>query len=223
MNLDVLAEEWSVCERCDLWLKRTNVVFGEGNPDADILIVGEAPGQCEDESGRPFMGESGEVLEGFLGELGVNRMYDTFITNVVGCRATSEVETEDGDIVIENRPPAKREREACSERLRQIIYHVDPLVIVAAGKTPASALLGRVSTMQKMRGETFKMVLEGVHTPINYTVMVIYPPAYLLRNPNKAEGGPWDKTFGDLKKVVEIVRYLQHEYGRKPIGEQDVE
>lgn len=222
-TLDILQEEWSMCERCDLCRSRNNVVFGEGSQDADLLIIGEAPGRHEDESGRPFIGDSGEVMDGFLSTLKVHRHYDTYITNVVGCRATSTAEDENGDILVEDRSPSKVERESCSERLRQIIYHVDPLLIIAAGKTAAAALLGRVSTMQKMRGETFKMVLEGKHVQINYAVMVVYHPAYLLRNPNRAVGGPWEKTFGDLKRAVEIVRHLQVRYGKEPIGEIDVE
>lgn len=219
MDLGELEELWRNCSRCGLCETRRKVVFGEGNPNADILIVGEAPGEIEDRQGRPFVGESGRILQEFMDEVHISREVDCYITNVVGCRPTAEAPDEDGKIRVENRQPSKVEREACRERLLEIIYCVDPLLIIAAGKVPASALLGRIRSMNDMEGQVYTMKMMGRHREIRYPVMVIRHPANLSRTVPKQEG-EWVNTLRAMFQACEIVDYLRQCHRDVPIPDR---
>ena len=139
-NLTVMQEAWSSCQGCMLSEKRRSVVFGYGNPDAQILVVGEAPGSNEDREGVPFVGQAGQMLDQFLtivsvdpqlaefaekeefppGEMRPILQHYFYFTNVVGCRPP------------ENRTPTPGEISACKTRLHEIIYQVDPVLIIAS-------------------------------------------------------------------------------------------
>lgn len=210
-----LREEWVTCRRCPLREERENVVFGEGNPDADILIIGEAPGEFEDKEGRPFVGESGEILNKFLDISKLDRETDLFITNVVGCRPTIEnVDDRTGELRTDNRAPNKIEKEACRERLMDIIYMVDPMIIVTVGAVPLQALTGKTTPITKIRGMVQTMALpartNGV--TLNYALMPIFHTAYLYRCVNYAPGGPWDQTSKDFVEICMIIDYLREAY-----------
>lgn len=212
---------WRSCTHCGLCEKRKHVVFGEGNPTADILIIGEAPGKKEDQTGLPFQGEAGDVLNDFLSTTGLSRDDDVFITNVVGCRPTAEVKDDrTGKTITTNRPPSKAERDACRDRLMEIIYIVDPLLIIAVGNVPATALLGRASTMQKMRGRIFKATIPGIRTRIHYPVLVVYHTAYLLRTFDTREEGPWGNTLRDFYAACDVIDYLREAYYGTPIPDR---
>ena len=135
--LTQLFSEWDTCRRCALCepkgRTRRNVVFGEGNPDAHLMIIGEAPGAEEDKTGSPFQGKSGSVLDEFLGAVNGNRD-EIFITNIVGCRPTEELDPG------KNREPASDEIKACLPRLHQIIEIVDPFVVLLLGSVAFKAL-----------------------------------------------------------------------------------
>lgn len=212
-RLEELEEAWDGCRRCELCRTRNNIVFGEGNPSADILIVGEAPGEHEDTLGRPFVGPAGDVLDGFLTSMSLNMGSDIYVTNVVACRPTAAVEDEQtGQIRIENRQPSKDERNSCKPRLLETIYIVDPMLIIALGRVPFQVLLGRAPKMESMRGsmQTFRM--QGRYTRIKYPVMPLYHTAYLLRTFDKRTSGPWGKTMADWVKICNVIDHLREVY-----------
>jgi len=207
-----LIDDWIHCRRCHLADERKNVVFGDGNPEADILIIGEGPGEHEDIEGVPFIGDSGDVLQQFLDAVGLDRNEDCFITNIVGCRPTMETEGFDGKKRIENRQPNKVEREACWPRVAETIYRVDPYVIVTMGAPALSMLMGKQLKITALRGRMQEMTLQGRHTTIKYPVMPMYHPSYLMRNQNKTAEGPWDLTAGDFAEVCLVVDRLREVY-----------
>lgn len=208
-----LHKKWDTCTKCPLHKKRHNVVFGDGNPDAHILIVGEAPGADEDLSGRPFVGASGHILNRFMDALKLDRDVDTFITNVVCCRPTMKVKDEHtGKNRTENRPPSKEERFACASRLQKIIYIVDPLLIVTLGKVPLLALTGKSPIITKVRGEIQVCKIQGVQTEITYPVLPLLHPSYLARSFVHDESGPWWKTAKDFELMCNVVDYLKEKY-----------
>ncbi|MEW6423802.1 MAG: uracil-DNA glycosylase [Bacillota bacterium] len=133
----------SDCRRCPLAQTRQHIVWGEGNPEAALMLVGEAPGAKEDESGRPFVGPAGKILDKVLAGAGVKRE-DVYITSVVKCRPP------------ENRMPHKEEITACSPYLEEQIRRVRPRVIVCLGSLAARALLGPEVKISKVRGQWFE-------------------------------------------------------------------
>jgi len=174
------------CEKCPhLVRSRTQVVFGVGNPDADLLFVGEAPGADEDEQGEPFVGKAGQLLTKMIQAMGFERS-DIFIANVLKCRPDMP-QGESG-----NRKPKPAEMATCLPWLREQIALVRPRVIVALGATAVEGLLGDTSPMRDLRGRWLSF--EG--TP----VMVTYHPAYLLRNQSITEKR---KVWEDMLLVLE--------------------
>jgi uracil-DNA glycosylase len=212
-RLEALEERWSDCKRCELCRTRNYVVFGEGNPEADILVIGEAPGSKEDLNGRPFIGPAGQVLDGFVDAMSLDRRYDLYVTNTVGCRPTVASEDEHtGQIRIDNRPPNKDERLSCKPRLLEIIYIVDPMLIVSLGKVPSQVLFGKAPKMEALRGNIQTLHMQGRHTEISYPVMPLYHTAYLLRTHDKREEGPWGKTMMDWVKICNVIDHLRLVY-----------
>lgn len=208
-----LRESWSACDRCDLHKKRHSIVFGEGNPEADILIIGEGPGETEDRTGKPFQGDAGNILADFLVGCKLDRDYDCFITNIVACRPTAiAVDERTGKKTVENRVPSKVERAACWPRVHRIIYEVDPLLIVAVGKVPLQMLTGKAAKMGKVRGRVQTMTLEGLHVDIRYPVMPIYHTAFLARNHDHRPEGPWGQTANDFLEICRIIDHLRAVY-----------
>lgn len=141
-KLDALRQLWEYCEECPLNQGRTNVVFGEGNPAARILFCGEAPGSEEDREGSPFVGPSGKLFNVLLYKAGIHRE-DVYITNIVACRPP------------DNRDPTAAERNTCISRVHDIIYIVDPLIVVAVGKVAAQALTKKDLAITDVRGTVF--------------------------------------------------------------------
>ena len=163
--------------RCPLSAGRQTIVFGEGNPEADVVFVGEGPGAEEDRTGRPFVGRAGELLDKMIRSVGWERE-EVYICNVVKCRPPN------------NRDPAREEVAACSPFLVAQIRAIAPRVIVTLGKPAISTLLGRNVAITRERG-TWK---EWNGIP----VMPTFHPAYLLRSYTRANRqAVWD----DLKRV----------------------
>lgn len=169
------------CFRCDLGNNRTNAVVGEGNLQADIMIVGEGPGQTEDETGRPFVGRSGELLDKILASVNLTRMNDVFICNVVKCRPP------------ENREPTLQEAEACKGYLAEQIRMINPKIILLTGKTALRNLLGVKEGITKVRGQWIER--DG------RLYMPIFHPAYLLRNQSRETGSPKWLMWQDIQTV----------------------
>jgi len=161
-GLEAIREELGECTRCPLSRGRGNIVFGEGNPCADILFVGEAPGSEEDRTGRPFVGRAGQLLSQIIEKgMGVSRS-EVYIGNILKCRPPS------------NRTPQAGEVEACLPFLKKQIAAIRPRVIVSLGRPAAQALLEVSKPMHQLRGTW--QAYEGI------PLMPTYHPAYVLRN-----------------------------------------
>jgi uracil-DNA glycosylase len=177
MSLEVLGEIAHDCTRCALAVSRTNVVFGSGSPTAQAMIVGEGPGQQEDEQGVPFVGRSGQLLESLLGEIGLARD-DVYIANVVKCRPPS------------NRDPRPDEIDACKGFLRRQIELVDPAVVVTLGNFSTKLLLRTDVGITRMRGVAYEWWGR-------YLVPTFHPAAAL-------RGG--DRVMTDIRADLALVR-----------------
>ena len=195
MSFDQLKQEYSACTKCPaLCGSRSQVVFGSGNPQAEVLFIGEAPGANEDKQGIPFCGMSGQVLNELLASAGLSRE-DIFITNTILCRPEN------------NRNPAKGEVENCRNRLDRLIAIMQPKVIVTIGNFATERILGKKG-ITSLRGKVFEV--EG-----KKIVPVIHPANYLYsgRNP---------EMFAQMKKdftvVAEMVK-TENKNKQKKLGE----
>ncbi len=178
-TLEDVAKKVAGCERCPLYATATNPVPGEGNPRAQLIVVGEAPGEKEDSSGRPFVGQSGELLTKILAAIDLQRQ-DVFICNVLKHRPPG------------NRNPRPDEVEACSPYLIKQLEIIQPKVIVAFGTFAAQTLLDTKTPIGKLRGL--------VHRYHGTPLIVTYHPAALLRNP------AWKRpTWDDVKLARRIL------------------
>ncbi len=162
-ELVVLQERASVCTRCRLHEGRRSVVFGVGNPAADVVVVGEAPGAEEDRTGLPFVGQAGKLLDLMLMSIGLRRA-DVYICNVLKCRPP------------DNRNPMADEVATCSEYLHGQLEIIAPRVLLAVGKFAAQTLTERDVSIGRLRG--------AVHAYRGIPLVASYHPAYLLRSPN---------------------------------------
>ena len=162
-NLNDLYEQSKNCRKCRLADTRTNFVFGEGNPEAKIVVIGEAPGAEEDAQGRPFVGRSGKLLDKILEAIGFSRD-DVFICNIIKCRPPA------------NRNPLADEITCCMPWLNAQLALLDPAVLLLLGKVAANTLLDNKQSMGNLRGKIIRWN--------GYDVIVTYHPAALLRNPN---------------------------------------
>lgn len=168
------------CTRCKLHTGRRMTVFGEGNPHARVMFIGEAPGAKEDQSGRPFVGPAGQLLDRIIeGAMGLRRQ-DVFIANINKCRPPN------------NRAPEPDEVAACLPFLKQQVEIVQPEVLVCLGRTAAQNLLGSSESTTAMRRRQH----EYADTP----VIVTWHPAYLLREPSRKR-----ETWEDIKKVNKLL------------------
>jgi uracil-DNA glycosylase len=175
-ELITLAREASVCTKCRLAGTRTQVVWGVGNPDADLMFIGEAPGRDEDLKGEPFVGRAGQLLTDIIKAMKLTRG-DVYIANVIKCRPP------------ENRNPEPDELDACRPYIRRQVELIKPKVIVTLGKFALQSLTGRAHAVSAAR---------GVWSDYNgVRVMPTYHPAYLLRTPS-AKKDVWN----DMKKVM---------------------
>jgi uracil-DNA glycosylase family 4 len=174
-----IREDIGDCTRCKLHKGRTKIVFGTGNPNADLMFVGEGPGRDEDLSGEPFVGRAGKLLTDMIKAMGLQRE-DVYIANVVKCRPP------------ENRLPEKDEITTCSPFLMRQIDTIKPKVICTLGSCSAQTLLQTAQGISKLRGEWFDF--RGTK------LMPTYHPAYLLRNP-AAKPEVWK----DLQKVMAVL------------------
>ncbi len=181
-SLDQTAAAASICQRCSLSQTRKSVVFCDGNPEAKLMIIGEGPGQKEDETGLPFVGRAGQLLDRILASVEIDRQKDTYICNVVKCRPPH------------NRVPDKSEAEACRPYLDAQIDFIGPQLILLAGATAVAAVLQVKDPISRMRGKWFPF-------KNNAKVMPIFHPSFLLRNDSKEVGSPKWLMWQDIKAV----------------------
>jgi uracil-DNA glycosylase family protein len=196
-RITALSARASVCTACALHLTRTKVVFGEGNPEAPLMLIGEGPGQNEDATGRPFVGRSGSLLDECLRENGILRKH-VYICNVIRCRACA---LEAGR--LKNRPPTPDEARACSPWLDQTIAIVQPLVILCLGAPAASAIIHRGFKMMQERGQWFE-------TRYVRHAMATLHPAYVLRQEGESYEASRRNLVADIasarQRVIEAKR-----------------
>lgn len=171
------------CTKCELCESRNKFVFGAGNPNADLMLVGEAPGADEDKNGVPFVGRAGKLLDKILAAIDINRE-DVFIANILKCRPPN------------NRDPLASEVDKCEPYLKRQIELINPKVILALGRIAGQTLLKTNKSLTKLRQEE--------HNYHGKILMVTYHPAALLRNPN------WKRpTWEDVQKVKKIYEELR--------------
>lgn len=178
-----LEKDCKSCERCGLCEGRTNLVFGYGNKNAEVMFIGEGPGEQEDLQGKPFVGRSGKLLDKYLEHIGLDRDKNIFIGNMVKCRPPH------------NRDPKPEEQDTCLFWLREQVRLIRPKIIVC---------LGRISA-QRLIDPNFKVTKEhGVFVNKNGTLMMgTFHPAALLRNPNQ-KGAALDDFLALEEKIKEI-------------------
>ena len=178
-SLERICGELAGCTRCKLHRRRTNIVFGVGNPHAELVFVGEGPGHDEDVQGIPFVGRAGQLLTQMINAMGLSRD-DVYIANVVKCRPP------------ENRTPEKDEIATCLPFLLRQLTNINPKVIVCLGSVAAQALLNTNKSISHFRGQWFDF--RGAK------MMATYHPAYLLRNPPAKP-----EVWADLRKVMALL------------------
>lgn len=180
LNWEQLYDACMHCQRCPLAQTRTNVVFGEGPRDAEVMFIGEGPGEQEDLSGRPFVGRGGQFLDQMMEMIDLSRER-VFIGNMVKCRPPG------------NRDPLNTEQEACIGYLRNQVALIRPKIIVCLGRIAAGRLIHSDYKITKEHGQWVEKA--GV------MMTAIYHPAALLRDPDKRP-----ETFADLKSIQAMIR-----------------
>ncbi len=183
----------AACRRCTIGSERRNNVYGEGDPCARLMLVGEGPGETEDLTGRPFVGRAGQLLEKMLGAIGMARE-DVYICNTVKCRPTAP-----GLRGPKNRAPDPVEMANCRPYLDQQIDIIRPTVILALGAPAAKSFLGKDFAITKQRGQWF----EG---PDGSALMVTFHPSYVLRQTGGELEGVKRLVWADLKAVRDRLR-----------------
>jgi uracil-DNA glycosylase family 4 len=184
--LAAVRERVSACTKCGhLACSRTQTVFGVGNPDADLMFIGEAPGADEDQQGEPFVGRAGQLLTRILKAMNFARE-DVYIANILKCRPDMPAGS------FGNRPPTPTEMQTCRPYLMEQIDIIQPSVLVALGAVAVQGLLGTRATMRELRGRW--------HIYNSIPLMITYHPAYLLRNQAPSEKR---KVWEDMLQVLE--------------------
>ena len=183
MTLDELEIKCKNCTKCDLCEGRTNLVFGVGKKDADIMLIGEGPGENEDLQGQPFVGRSGQLLDKFLASVDLSRDKNVYIANMVKCRPPK------------NRDPNPEDQDMCINWLREQFKIIKPKIIVCVGRISAQKLIDKNFKVTQQHGEFIDK---------NGTLfMGTYHPAAILRNPNNKEA-----AFGDWLALRDKINEL---------------
>jgi uracil-DNA glycosylase len=190
MTLQELEREASTCTRCRLAKGRTQVVFGVGSPEADLMFIGEGPGYYEDKQGEPFVGAAGQLLTRLLGEIGVRRE-DVYITNVVRCRPPG------------NRDPLPDEIEACKSFTAGTLEAIRPRIIVTLGNFATRVILDRPVSISRVRGQRF--------TVDGRTIIPTFHPAAILRG-----GGESGTQMAALRSDFRMIREALDEPAPEP-------
>lgn len=199
MEWDALYSACMSCKRCALSETRTNVVFGTGNRDAEVLLIGEGPGEQEDLSGEPFVGRAGKLLDDMLCLIDLSRKENVYIANMVKCRPPG------------NRDPLNVEQDACIGYLRGQVALIRPKIIICLGRVAANKIISPDLKITRDHGQWIQRA--GTH------LIAIYHPAALLRDPGKRP-----ETFADLKRIQEKIRELcTHTYDSDKTMAQAVE
>lgn len=185
MTMDDICKDIFTCEKCELCQTRKNTVPGDGALDSRIMFIGEAPGQSEDETGKPFVGRSGKLLDQLFESVGIDRKNDIYITNILKCRPP------------QNRDPRPSEQEACIQYLREQYKILHPKIVVCLGRIAAQRLIRPDFSVTREHGSwTMKCG--------TYFTATFHPSA-LLRNPNNMPAARND-FLQIRKKVIELTQ-----------------
>lgn len=184
-DLTTLAAEASNCTSCGLSAKRTSVVFGEGNSQSPLVLIGEGPGEQEDQTGRPFVGRAGQLLDRALLDNGLDRT-DVYICNIVKCRAC---DWRGGTAY--NRPPTSEEVEACLPWLSKQLLIIAPKVILCIGSPSANTIIRKGFQITKERGLVFECAYAS-------QAIATLHPAYILRQNSKTHDGGYSLLVKDI-------------------------
>jgi DNA polymerase len=187
---DIASLDWEAlearvreCQLCDLYRSRTQAVFGTGNRQADLMIIGEAPGADEDRQGEPFVGRAGQLLNAMLQAIGLQRQ-QVYIANILKCRPPN------------NRDPSPEEANLCQDYLFRQIALVQPSLILVLGRIAAHRLLQNDTPLSKLRGQFHTEPHTGI------PMLITYHPAYLLRSP-KEKRKAWQDLLSAKKRLHE--------------------
>ena len=178
----------NICPDCLQKKTTSKIVVGLGNKGASIMIIGEAPGAMEDQTGLPFQGRGGKKLKELLEKAKINES-DIYMTNIIKCRPPK------------NRKPTKKEIQHALPWLHKQIELISPRIIVLTGATAAEAILGKIGQIGKIRGQWFEWREKKV--------MPIFHPAYILRNPSRERDSPYNTTLNDLINIRNKLKQLQ--------------
>lgn len=192
--LEIVRGKCENCMACELGKTRNNIVFSDGNPStAKIVLIGEAPGETEDETGKPFVGRAGQLLNDFLAQAGISRDEDVYIINTVKCRPP------------QNRVPSDEEKASCRKFLDAQIDIINPRAIVLCGATALKSFvtLDKKQTISKVRGQWMNITVDGK----DYKAMTIFHPSYLLRNHSMEDGSPRRLMQEDLANIKNEVLF----------------
>lgn len=181
-ELEKVKQDCLNCQKCPLAKTRTNVVFSDGKPNSNIVLIGEAPGANEDLQGKPFVGRAGQLLDKIFESVGLSRERDIYICNTLKCRPP------------ENRDPLPSEKEACRNYLDAQLNILKPKIILLCGRVALTSFLPNVASISKVRGKWF----DG---PNGSKMMPIFHPSYLLRNPIARPGSPKALMWEDIKEI----------------------
>lgn len=181
-ELEKVKQDCLNCQKCPLAKTRTNIVFSDGKPNSNIVLIGEAPGANEDLQGKPFVGRAGQLLDKIFESVGLSRERDIYICNTLKCRPP------------ENRDPLPSEKEACRNYLDAQLNILKPKIILLCGRVALTSFLPNVSSISKVRGKWF----DGQN---GSKMMPIFHPSYLLRNPIARPGSPKALMWEDIKEI----------------------
>jgi uracil-DNA glycosylase family 4 len=196
MTWDELKGDCLQCQACDLARRRTNVVFGEGDRFSPLMLVGEGPGEQEDQTGRPFVGRAGQLLDRALTDAGISRSL-VFITNTVKCRAADWSSGK-----AQNRPPTESEASACRQWLLPQLRIIAPKVILCVGSPSAKNLIKPSFAITRER---------GLYFPCEYarTAIATLHPSYVLRQMNVTGSETYDLLVKDIAKAWAAAQELK--------------
>lgn len=184
-SLTLLKQQCETCSNCALHLTRTQTVFDCGVSNSKIMLIGEAPGYYEDQSGIPFVGKAGKLLDQILASQGFYRESNIYICNILKCRPPN------------NRDPLPEEQKACQPFLKAQIRIIRPRIILLCGRIALASFINTTLGISKVRGQWF-------NGPLGSKIMPIYHPSYLLRNPSHAPNSPKWQMWQDIKEIRRV-------------------
>ena len=189
-ELEKIKQQCLGCQKCVLGQTRTNLVFSDGVPNHKLVLIGEAPGFNEDQTGIPFVGKAGQLLDKIFASVGLSRQKDVYICNTIKCRPP------------DNRDPLPAEKDACRPYLDAQLAILKPKIILLCGKVALTSFIPDATGITRIRGQWF----DG---PYGSKMMPIFHPSYLLRNQSRTPGSPKWLMWQDIQEIKRAYDALQ--------------